>query len=182
MGQTLIGTTKIRLESRTRTTRHYEGHYSDRACGRPKRGSRQNADFIQHCTDAIALLGHATHELSMFRHRAICPPVNPRLCDEGIQITEHLFGDNLASALKDITEMDKISHKAMSGGRKGNNPKCSRFQCDGNGGNKKGSFLGTQSTKHFPARRGAFQNPKQTQGQRYSNFTKGRSQRYSFSQ
>ena len=77
--------------------------------------SRQNAGLIRHCKDAIALLGHATHELSMFRCRAICPPVNPRLCDEGIEITDNL-GDNLASALNDITEFDKIGHKAMSVG------------------------------------------------------------------
>ena len=46
------------------------------------------------------------------------PPIAPQLCDESVEMTEFLFGDNLGRTLKDIKEMEKVS-EISRGRRKG---------------------------------------------------------------
>ena len=49
-------------------------------------------------TDAIALLGHATFELSQLRREDIKPHLHKDygdLCSANMPVTEHLFGDEL---------------------------------------------------------------------------------------
>lgn len=65
--------------------------------------------------DAMALLGHACHELSMRRRYALRPHLPKHLtglCNESVPITSQLFGDNLTASIKEIKELDKLSRGA----------------------------------------------------------------------
>ena len=73
---------------------------------------RVKAKVMDNNADALALLGHACHDLSVRRRFAIRPhlPKHLRgLCGDNIPVTSNLFGDNLATAIKEIKELDKIS-------------------------------------------------------------------------
>ena len=62
--------------------------------------------------DAIAMLGHACHELSMKRRFSIRPQLPKHLtglCGESVPITSQLFGDNLTGTIKEIKELDRLS-------------------------------------------------------------------------
>lgn len=67
----------------------------------------------RNCTDALALLGHASRDLSMRRRSAIRPHINRslhRLCDrDTVPVTTKLFGDDLASSLRDMKELEKLN-------------------------------------------------------------------------
>ena len=58
--------------------------------------------------DAIAMLGHACHELSVKRFpiRPHLPKQLTGLCEESAPITNQLFGDNLTRTIKEIKELD----------------------------------------------------------------------------
>ena len=71
------------------------------------------SERVRKATDAIALLGHASQELSLRRSGALKPFVNKtiaRMCDAnlGMSATDKLFRDNLAATLKDKKEPDKL--------------------------------------------------------------------------
>ena len=71
----------------------------------------QVSSAVRNCTDSIALCGHASREISMKRRQGIKPHLNKqiaRICDESVPITGQLFGDTLASTLKDVKEAEKI--------------------------------------------------------------------------
>ena len=132
---------------------------------------------IRKCTDAIAMLGHATRKLSLIRRKLLSPPIHPRLCDETVEVTENLFGD-LAKSVERLEQIDKTCRKDIrrkAGQNKGNNSRMPRYaNYDNNnggssGGNRrdrdKGSFLGPNSNKHFPKRRHGGNHSNQ-QGQR----------------
>ena len=56
-------------------------------------------------SDALELLGHATHQLSMHRRQAIIPFLNKQyaaLCFPQGPFTEFLFGDELQAQLNNI--------------------------------------------------------------------------------
>ena len=61
--------------------------------------------------DAVALLGHASHELSLFRRSSITPSLEQgylRLCSDKVPVTKFLFGDNLADSMKEVQETNKL--------------------------------------------------------------------------
>ncbi len=63
-------------------------------------------------TDALALLGHTSCELSMRRRDAIKPNLHKdysSLCAPHVPVTSFLFGDNLQTRLNDIRASNKIS-------------------------------------------------------------------------
>ena len=65
--------------------------------------------------DAMALLGHACHDLSVKRRYAIRPHLSKQLtglCGENVPITSQLFGDNLSGTIKELKELDKLSREA----------------------------------------------------------------------
>ena len=67
--------------------------------------------------DAVALLGHATHQLSMHRRQAIKPILNKEyatLCSPQGPFTEFLFGDELQSQLNNIKASNKIGNTMAS--------------------------------------------------------------------
>ncbi|CAB4038826.1 Hypothetical predicted protein, partial [Paramuricea clavata] len=67
--------------------------------------------------DAVALLGHATHQLSMHRRQAIKPFLNKEyatLCSPQGPVTEFLFGDELQSQLNNIKASNKIGNTMAS--------------------------------------------------------------------
>ena len=64
-------------------------------------------------TDALALLGHATHEMLLRRRQAVRPSLNKEyasLCSPQGPITEFLFGDELQSQLSNIKASNKIGN------------------------------------------------------------------------
>ena len=68
-------------------------------------------------TDALALLGHATHQLSMYRRQAIKPYLNKEyatLRSPQEPVTEFLFGDELQSQLNNIKASNKIGNAMAS--------------------------------------------------------------------
>ena len=68
-------------------------------------------------TDAIAMLGHACHELSVKRRFFIQPHLPKHLtglCGESVPITNQLFEDNLTGTIKDIKELDQLSTSRAS--------------------------------------------------------------------
>lgn len=96
------------------------------------KGSSAN---VRKGTDAIALLGHAAQDISTKRRAAVKPYVNKsvsRMCDDSsnIPVTDKLFGDNLASTVKDMKELDKLGASVSTDDK--------RFA------GKKSSFLGGQ--------------------------------------
>ena len=69
--------------------------------------------------DALALLGHACHELSVRRRYALrshLPKHLTGLCIDSVPITGQLFGDNLTTSIKEIKELDKLSRSAGPSG------------------------------------------------------------------
>ncbi|CAB4002891.1 Hypothetical predicted protein, partial [Paramuricea clavata] len=67
--------------------------------------------------DAVALLGHATNQLSMHRRQAIKPFLNKEyatLCSPQGPVTEFLFGDELQSQLNNKKASNKIGNTMAS--------------------------------------------------------------------
>jgi flagellar motor protein MotB len=67
--------------------------------------------------DAVTLLGHATHQLSMHRRQAIKPFLNKEyatLCSPQGPVIEFLFGDELQSQLNNIKASNKIGNTMAS--------------------------------------------------------------------
>jgi hypothetical protein len=78
-------------------------------------------DMIGLHTDAIALLGHTQHELSMKRREAIKPSLKKEyagLCSQNVPVTSLLFGDDLQQQLNNIKVSNKITQTATSAGHK----------------------------------------------------------------
>ena len=71
--------------------------------------------------DAIALLGHASQELSL-HHRANIKPLLDQsytgLCTDKVEVTKYLFGDDLAGSMKEVQELNKLCSKITPGGSK----------------------------------------------------------------
>ena len=68
---------------------------------------------ITSLTDSLALLGHATYELSLRRRDIMRPSINKELralCSPQIPVTEFLFGDDVQGSLKTIKECNKIAN------------------------------------------------------------------------
>ena len=103
---------EARLEARTNTAS------SNQVCTAISRVANELLDSasvhgeqVKHCTDSTAMLGHVSLEMSLHRHTSICPYVNKSLCriwEEGIPITDKLFGHDLPATLKDIKEMHEL--------------------------------------------------------------------------
>lgn len=83
-----------------------------------KQSKEMNLDeLIGSHTDALALLGHAQHELSMKRRDAIRPSLNKDytgLCSQNVPITSLLFGDDLQQQLNTIKASNKITQASKS--------------------------------------------------------------------
>ncbi|PFX12485.1 hypothetical protein AWC38_SpisGene23553 [Stylophora pistillata] len=61
--------------------------------------------IISSLTDSLALLGHATYELSLRRRDIMRPSINKELralCNQQIPVTDFLLGDDVQSSLKTI--------------------------------------------------------------------------------
>ena len=68
---------------------------------------------ITSLTDSLALLGHATYELSLRRRDIMRPSINKELralCSSQIPVTDFLFGDDVQGSLKTIKECNKIAN------------------------------------------------------------------------
>ena len=73
--------------------------------------------LVTNMIDSIALLGHASHELTVLRRRRIQPALKQEyaaLCSMDIPPSKYLFGDDLAKRLRDIKETSKISQAFMA--------------------------------------------------------------------
>lgn len=67
--------------------------------------------------DAIVLLNNVNADLSLKRRELIKPDLNTeykKLCSGVTEITDHLFGEDLAKQVKDIGEANKIKSKLSS--------------------------------------------------------------------
>ena len=74
--------------------------------------------IISSLTDSLALLGHATYELSLRRRDIMRPSINKELralCNQQIPVTDFLFGDDVQSSLKAIKECNKIASSVSQG-------------------------------------------------------------------
>ena len=83
-------------------------------------------------TDALALLGYASCELSLRRHDAILTLHKhySSLCALHVPVTSLLFGDNLQSRLNDIRASNKISKTTFP--ERHNQGKAGRFSNNNN--------------------------------------------------
>ena len=64
--------------------------------------------------DALALMGHTNYMINMFRRDQIKPELKKEyrsLCNANLPVTEHLFGDELAKASKEVEDKNKISNR-----------------------------------------------------------------------
>ena len=86
-----------------------------------KQSKEMNLDeLIGSHTDALALLGHAQHELSMKQRDAIRPSLNKDytgLCSQNVPITSLLFGDDVQQQLNTIKASNKITQASASGAK-----------------------------------------------------------------
>ena len=86
-----------------------------------KQSKEMNLDeLIGSHTDALALLGHAQHELSIKRRDAIRPSLDKDytgLCSQNVPITSLLFGDDLQQQLNTIKASNKITQASASGAK-----------------------------------------------------------------
>ena len=74
--------------------------------------------IISSLTDSLALLGHATYELSLQRRDIMRPSINKELgalWNQQIPVTDFLFGDDLQTSLKTIKECNKIFSSVTQG-------------------------------------------------------------------
>lgn len=74
-------------------------------------------ELVVMTTDAIALLGHASFELSQLRREDIKPNLHKDygdLCSANVPVTELLFGDELQTQLTHIRATNKISSTTSS--------------------------------------------------------------------
>lgn len=72
--------------------------------------------IISSLTDSLALLGHATYELLLWRRDIMRPSINKELralCNQQIPVTDFLFGDE--SSVKTIKECNKIASSVTQG-------------------------------------------------------------------
>ena len=74
--------------------------------------------LVTNMIDSIALLGHASHELTVLRRWRLQPALKQEyasaLCSMDIPPSKYLFGDDLAKRLRDIKETNKISQNFMT--------------------------------------------------------------------
>ncbi|XP_074608408.1 uncharacterized protein LOC141861082 [Acropora palmata] len=74
---------------------------------------KSSADIIRKLTDSIALMGHATYELSLRRRDLMRPSINKELrslCNQQIPVTDQLFVNDVQNSLKTIKECNKIAN------------------------------------------------------------------------
>ncbi|XP_038051565.1 uncharacterized protein LOC119724536 isoform X2 [Patiria miniata] len=108
--------------------------------------------------DAIAVIGHANHELNMRRRELIKPDLNKQfsgLCSSHVPVTGLLFGDNLPQQCKDIQQTNKIGQKVgFSTGSRGTDNKGSLHRGNlASAGRRRGSYLNYQRySKHQGSR------------------------------
>lgn len=79
---------------------------------------KYKSDAIRKLTDGIALLGHATYELSLRRRDIMRPSINKdlqALCNQQTPVTDLLFGNDIQNSLKTIKECNKIANTATAG-------------------------------------------------------------------
>ena len=83
---------------------------------REKDAQKINLDeMVGFHTDAMALLGHTQHELSLKRREAIRPSLKKEyaaLCSQNVPVTSLLFGNDLQQQLNNIKRQIK-SHKCQ---------------------------------------------------------------------
>ncbi|KAL8578533.1 hypothetical protein ACOMHN_028805 [Nucella lapillus] len=67
---------------------------------------------VSSLTDSVALMGHASQELSLNRRAAIKPCLNHTIaagiCGDNVPATDKLLGDNLFASLKEAKELDRL--------------------------------------------------------------------------
>ena len=71
---------------------------------------KSSADIIWKLTDSIALMGHATHELSLRRRDLMRPSINKELrslCNQQIPVTDQLFGNDVQNSLNNNNNKKK---------------------------------------------------------------------------
>jgi hypothetical protein len=79
-------------------------------------------DLVRMNIDALALLGHAAHELTQRRRESIKPSLHKdytTLCSSTVPVTKFLFGDDLQTELTHIKATNKIGAAASSSSASG---------------------------------------------------------------
>ena len=113
-------------------------------------------------TDAIALLGHASCDLSQRRRETLKPHLNKEyatLCASHVPITSFLFGDDLQAQLTSIRATNRVSNtigEERRASRKPQHPTSLGWQQRHN--SSRGNFLSRGSQRRKPP-------PKKTQSQ-----------------
>jgi len=80
--------------------------------------AKSNNNLLRKLTDSIALMGHATYELSLRRRDLMRPSINKELralCNQQIPVTDQLFGNDVQNSLKTIKECNKIANSCTQG-------------------------------------------------------------------
>jgi len=106
-----------------------------------KNGNVSVQSLAQKTVDMAAILGHASHEISLKRRIFIRGNINPQykdLCAQSQPITSKLFGDDLPKLVKELNLTNKISNKYAKSSTTKSYDKPQR----GQNYNRRNSFLG----------------------------------------
>ena len=119
-------------------------------------GNQEFKGEITKLLDAVAVMGHANHELNMRRREFIKPDLNRQfagLCSPHVPVTGFLFGDNLPQQCKDIQQTNKIGQQVGFSGSRGYH-KLDRpgtlHRGNLTAGQRRGSFLNYHHRFHKP--------------------------------
>ncbi|KAK7461591.1 hypothetical protein BaRGS_00011302 [Batillaria attramentaria] len=120
-----------------------------------------SADQKRKCTDALILMGHACRELSVLRRSLMCPPMTTSLLSDALPITDKLFGadDEISRIMRNERSISASLSSKNDDYRYG-----------------KGSYVGSISNKHFPMKKGDFQNRPVRQYRQEKRFYKNKNQ------
>ena len=85
-----------------------------------KKESDENSELINQTMQSLALLGQSNRQLCLLRRELMKPDMRgeySHMCSQSLKFTDHLFGDDVPKAVKDISDCSKLSNKLSNQSR-----------------------------------------------------------------